>query len=373
MKLSHSKLSLALKCPMSYFLSYKEGIELKETKPALAIGSAVHWGLEHDTDDLEEYYKTEGNFFQQLEYGKNEVLAEAMVKNFLAQKDNIYAQILQDDDGNILELLDVQKELEIYAKLKSYKYDEPHEFMGIIDLLFLTEKGFIIVDYKTSSQTPDWTKYLDQLYRYIFLLKENFPDTPVYKIAIINLKKSGIKPKVKENTESFLNRLKLEYEINGENYLDVHIYDKSDIDENLMNEYIDNLSKMADMAQNIDNNKMWYINFTEANGQYGKSDFYDIFYKTPDAYIFYRIRDTIFDEFDNSILDKRDCVPIDMQVIDYPDKVLNKYSIFKEQCSNIFKDKSPDKDKLFKQLKKDFITDDSLLEKYWINLEKNVE
>ena len=373
MKLSHSKLSLALKCPMSYFLSYREGIELKEEKPALAIGSAVHWGLEHDTNDLEEYYKTEGNFFQQLSYGKNEVLAEAMVKNFLENKDKIYEEILQDEDGNKLELLDVQKELEIYAKLKSYKYTEPHEFMGIIDLLLLTEKGFIIVDYKTSSQTPDWTKYLDQLYRYIFLLKENFPDAPIYKIAIINLKKSGLKQKQNESNDTFLRRLKNEYEVNGDNYLDVHIYDRSDIDENLMNDYIDNLSKMADMAQNIDNNNLWYINFTEANGVYGKSEYYDIFYKTPDAYLFYKIKDTIFDEFDNTITESRDCVPIDMQVIDYPDKVLNKYSIFKEQCKNIFKDTTPNKDKLFKTLKKDFITDDSLLEKYWVNLNKKIE
>ncbi len=372
MKLSHSKLSLALKCPMSYFLSYKEGIQLKEEKPALAIGSAVHWGLENQTDDLEEYYKTEGNFFQQLKYGPNEVLAESMVENFLKHQDEILSEILIDDEGNPLEALDIQRELEVYAKLKSFKYDEPHEFMGIIDLLFVTENGFIIVDYKTSSQTPDWTKYLDQLYRYIFLLKENFPDTPVYKIAIINLKKSSMKPKANENQESFMKRIKLEYKANGEKYLDVHVYDKSDIDEKLMEDYITNLSKMADMAQNIDNNKLWYINFTEAIGVYGKSEYYDIFYKTPDAYIFYKIKDTIFDEFDNSIAESRDCVPIDMQVIDYPDKVLNKYSIFKEQALSIFKNNTPQKEKLFGQLKKNFITDDSLLEKYWVNLEKNI-
>lgn len=372
MKLSHSKLSLALKCPMSYFLSYKECIQLKEEKPALAIGSAVHWGLENQTSDLEEYFKTEGNFFQQLKYGPNEVLAESMVENFLKHQDEILSEILIDDNGNPLEILDIQRELEVYAKLKSFKYDEPHEFMGIIDLLLITQEGFIIIDYKTSSQTPDWTKYLDQLYRYIFLLKENFPETPVYKIAIINLKKTSIKQKQNETNESFIKRLKLEYKNNGENYINTHVYDKSDIDEQLMDDYIINLSKMADMAQNIDNNKLWYINFTEANGTYGKSEFYDIFYKTQDAYIFYKIKDTIFDEFDNSVLTTRDCVPIDMQVIDYPDKVLNKYSIFKEQCNNIFKNKSPNKQMLFDQLKKNFITDDSLLEKYWVNLEKNL-
>jgi hypothetical protein len=44
---------------MTYYLKYKVGINLKVKKPALAIGSAVHWGIEHNTDDLTEYWKSE--------------------------------------------------------------------------------------------------------------------------------------------------------------------------------------------------------------------------------------------------------------------------------------------------------------------------
>ena len=56
MKLSHSKLGVILNCPMTYHLKYEEGISLKVTKSALAIGSAVHWGIEHNSEDLSEYY-----------------------------------------------------------------------------------------------------------------------------------------------------------------------------------------------------------------------------------------------------------------------------------------------------------------------------
>ena len=67
MKLSHTKLQTILECPMTYFLNYKEGIKLKEEKSALAIGSAVHWGIEHNTDDLEEYYNEEEKYIQYFE------------------------------------------------------------------------------------------------------------------------------------------------------------------------------------------------------------------------------------------------------------------------------------------------------------------
>ena len=56
MKLSHSKMNTILCCPMTYYLTYEQGIQAKVEKPALAIGSAVHWGIEHDTNDLSEYY-----------------------------------------------------------------------------------------------------------------------------------------------------------------------------------------------------------------------------------------------------------------------------------------------------------------------------
>ena len=76
MKLSHSKLSTILSCPMSYYLSYEQGIALKDVKPALSIGSAVHYGIEHNTDDLTEYYNKSAGFKSRDNFTRDQLIAE---------------------------------------------------------------------------------------------------------------------------------------------------------------------------------------------------------------------------------------------------------------------------------------------------------
>lgn len=361
MKLSHSKLSSILTCPMSYYLSYEMGISPKDEKPALAIGSAVHWGIEHNTEDLTEYYKDKGLFKNKDSYTKDQLLSEAMIHGYLKHKNDIFDKLLTYK-GEKLTLVEESHELYVNAKLKSFLYQNDHDFVGIIDLLLLTNKGFIIVDYKTSSMIPDWNNYLEQIYKYIFLLKSNFPEIPILKIAIINIRKTGIRQKKSENTSEFFNRLKFEYELNDEEYVNYHEYAESDIDKQLLDDYIRNLSKMADTAQMITDSKTYYINFGAAVSQYGKSQYYDIFYKTPNAEVLYKISDTIFDEDENALLSSRDCVDIDMQCIDKKN-ILNKFELFKsERQSHLDFDKS--KFELYLKLK--YVTNDELLKKYWL-------
>lgn len=417
MRLSHSKLQTILSCPMTYFLNYKEGISLKVEKPALAIGSAVHWGIEHNTDDLTAYYEKNGNSFQRASYTPDQILAEAMVHGYLLRQDNIIKDILTDSEtGEVINILNKEEieaaygmtleeminicnkgrdpdyepeeepdipegirpdgeihELSLLAPLKSLKYDEPHEFIGIIDLLLVTDHGFVLIDYKTSSQTPNWNQYLDQIYRYIFLLNYNFPDIPICKIGIINLRKSQIKQKKNENSASFMKRLKDEYELDDDNeckLINIHIFEPESLDPKLIEAYITNLSIMADTAQMIDNNNLYFINYAEAEGKYGKSKYYDIFYNTADAHFLYNIKDTIFDDDEEKIVKTRECVPIDMLSAIEPDKILNKYDKFKDEVASIFSEKEIDsKADVFKELKSKYTTDDTLLNKYWKTLE----
>lgn len=323
MKLSHSKLGVILNCPMTYHLKYEEGISLKVTKSALAIGSAVHWGIEHNTEDLSEYYGD-------ISYERDQLLAESMVHGYLKHKDEIFNEILTDSHtGEKLELLSEQHEVSLNAKLESFKYDTPHEFVGIIDLLLLTNKGFIIVDYKTSSMEPDWDSYSDQLYRYIFLLRDAFPDIPVVKIAIINLRKTSIRQKKTENESQFLNRLKFEYDLNDDKLVNYHEFPYSCIEKEKMDEYIVNLSKMADTAQMIIESGTRFINFAAAKGNYGKSDYWDIFYQTPDAFVLYQIKDKIWNSELSCFDEYRDCRAIDMKTI-FNTSILNHYKDFKE-------------------------------------------
>lgn len=364
MKLSHSKLSTILSCPMTYYLTYIEGISKRIEKPALAIGSAVHWGIEHETEDLTEYFDS-----AECELSKEQVLSEAMVHGYFKHKDEIFTDILKDPEtGEQLVLEDESHELYITGKLKSFKFETAHDFVGIIDLLLLTNKGFIIIDYKTSTYEPDWDGYLDQIYRYIFLLKSSFPDVPIIKVGIVNIRKTGIRQKKSENTSDFINRLKFEYELNDEHYVNYHEYPMINIDNTIVSNYINNLSKMSDTAEIICDNQMWFINFAAANGAYGKSDFWEIFYKVPDAHFLYKITDSIWDEDTQSFTKYRDCVAIDMQVIDH-DNVLNHYEKFEEEyklmINNLAKHSTYSKADFITYLKEKYIVDDDLLDKYF--------
>lgn len=367
MKLSHSKLNCILGNPMEYFLIYREGISPKVEKPALAIGSAVHWGIEHNTDDLTEYYGQ--NFRTRDNYTSEQLLAEAMVGAYLKNKEEIFHEILKDKNSTeSLQLIEETHEIYLNGQLKSFNQKTSNEFVGIIDLLLLTNKGFIIIDYKTSTFKPDWNNYLDQIYRYIFLLRESFPDIPVYKIGIVNIRKTSIRQKRGENWQSFLKRLQTEYEINDDELINVHMYNPEDLDNSLIDNYIENLSRMSDLARTIDDNNLFYINFSAANGQYGKSPYWDIYYHTPGAYVLYNIKDEIYDKDSKKILKVRDCKELDMLTIDHSN-VLNKYEMFKAQAIAFYSiNNDIDKDKFFDCLKKQFLTDDDLLETYWLTL-----
>lgn len=360
MKLSHSKLSQLLTCPMSYHLNYDVGLWSKQEKPALAVGSAVHWGIEHNTDDLTEYYNEHGNARTRDNYTREQLLAESMVYGYLKNKDELFKKLLTDPlDGSTLQLIDEQHEVYLTGKLKSNVIDAGHDFVGIVDLLLLTDKGFIVIDYKTSSYVPDWNNYLEQIYRYIFLLKQNFPDVPIVKIGIINLRKTNIRQKKNENWQQFLQRLRLEYEINDADYVNYHEYLPTEYVGSVIDEYILNLSKMADCGQSIVERKLWYINYGAANGTYGKSDYWDIFYKTPDAHVLYCIRDHVWSEEEQKFLDCRDCVPIDMKIIDDEDRLMNKYDKFKAEVGDHYIDTDT-----ITRIKEKYITDENLLQTY---------
>ena len=365
MKLSHSQLSCILTCPMTYYLKYVMGIDTKTPKAAFDIGSAVHWGIEHDTEDISSQLSA-------LATIDDKIMSSCMVHGYRYHKNKILNNILLDDETDTNTILSETHEVYINGKLKSFIFDEPHIFVGIIDLLLLTEKGFIIIDYKTSSQVPDWNSYLDQLYRYIFLLRSEFPDVPIYKIGIINIRKTKVKRLKGENDESYKNRLMKEYEVNDNNLINWHIFSEDSLNMTIVNEYIENLSRMADAAEMIDINKLWYINYSKIN-DYGGSPYKDIFNHTPYAYVLYNIRDRIYDEKTQSFVNIRDCKDIDMQVLDNSN-VLNKYEQFKAQAVALYTvNNNIDKNALFKHLSSNFITDNELLELYWNTLSHEIE
>lgn len=368
MKLSHSKLSTILSCSMTYYLQYKVGIMPKEKKKALSVGSAVHSGLEFNSDNLDKYFIENDDYVVGTEYTRDQCLAQAMVHGYLKMKDKIYDELLTDTDGTKATILDEQHELYLEGQLKSFRYPEPHKFIGIIDLLILTDKGFIIADYKTSSYIADIEDYIDQIYRYVFLVNSVFPGVPIYKLAIINLRKSQTRIRRGESSASYLKRMKDEYSVNDGEYINVYTYEKSRFDTDKFEAYMRSLSRDADNAQAIDMNNVWIINWQNVTNKYGKSQYYDIFYKTPDCYVMYNISDNVYNQQTKELMKIRSCKPLDMLVVERDD-VLNKYEMFKAQALAFYAVSNDiDKDKLFEHLKKNFVTDDDLLEKYWLTL-----
>lgn len=330
---SHSKISTLLKCPMSYNLSYNHRIFPKFEKEALGLGSAVHYAIENNITDLTEYYEKNSKFKNKLKINDERILAEAMVSGYFKHKQELFNQILYDEEtGEILECLEEIHELELEGILpsefgKTIDYGNVNYFLGIIDLLLLTKKGFIVIDYKTSSRVPEWNKYLDQLYRYIFLLKSVFPDIPVYKIAIINLRKSSIKRKTSENDSSFRKRLDVDYQLNDEKHIDSHVFKRETINENKLNEYINNLAKMCDVGLSIIYNQIYYTNYG-ALDDYGGSDFKELILGNENVYTLYNVRDKCYNELTNCVENYRD-----MRLSDYINIFnltykINKYNIF---------------------------------------------
>lgn len=371
---SHSRLNLLTNNPAEYLLNYVEGIKPKQERTALSLGSAVHYGLETGLDDLTDYYNEKGSFDQFNNYTDEQLIAECIIKAFFKRKDKIFNEILFDEKSNkILEVLEDAKEISLTAEFKSKVKDINHKFLGIIDRLLLTEKGWILIDYKTSSRDVEWSHYKSQLFKYKALLDYNFPDINLYKVVIINLKKPGIRRKKNENNDSYRIRLADQYEID-ELMINYHIYNGYEFDSSTLASYTDDLTKLMDISQTILDLNLFYVNYSNITGLYGESVYAPIFYNKVDNYLLYNIKDIIFDEEDVCVKEERECDPIDMMVLTH-NNVLNKYSKFKETLLKKYGSldlNNLNKLEIIKDLKSEYICSNDLLEKYFLNLSKNL-
>lgn len=377
MHLSHSGLQLLLTCPASYFLSKKQGISLKKEAKALQVGSAFHWGCEHNTEDLKGYLD-EIDPFQNLynDFTKEVALATGMVHGYLKKKDSIYKQILKSYEGEDLTLVEEFHELDLLCDLPSLRFEKNHEFHGIIDLLMLTDKGWIILDYKTSSMRPDFDKYLDQVLRYCWMVEQKFPEMPIYKVGIINVRKTGIKQRQGENEQNYAMRIKREYDFDDCDMIEYHEFKPDDFEKSKMDLYIKNLSRMADFAQEIEDKNFWFINYGNAVSVYGKSEFWDLFYKTPDCKYLYKVYDPMFNTDLGEMSNYRDATDLDINSLEVTNP-LNHYETFKEAFNRLPMSQVPAlvlaqaeacRITCLKYCKEHYTTDDKLLGRYWNEL-----
>lgn len=307
---SHSKINLLLEDPYSYFLNYLYKVKPIKKSNALQIGEAVHYGIEHSNADLSDFFKANGSLEQQNGYSHEQILSESLVSVFLDYKDNIINDIL--GDAKIIETFNEFK-IEVQAS------QSIHQFLGIIDLLIKTDKGWIIVDYKTTSKSPNYDDYLEQLYRYCYLIQRHFNE-PVYKIAIIALRKASIKQRMNENGEQFKHRLMLEYKEKAQDYLTYKVFDSATdtaiFNPDVLNEYYDNLEHLISYCGDLTLTERFPLNYSKAIGVYGQSQYYDFIYWNEDNIKSnYYIKDIAYDELSETIKEERTITDFDLKMI----------------------------------------------------------
>lgn len=350
---SHSKINLVLEDVFSYFLRYYYKVEPVKKSNALLIGSAVHHGLELDNSDLSDYFRENGSFEQKNAFSPEQMLAEAMVTSYLAVKDDILSDIIGDSH-----IKNIYREQEYIVPLEKTK----SEFLGIIDLLIETDKGWIVVDYKTTSKTPNYDDYLEQLYRYCFLLEKTYPDIPIYKIAIISLKKASIRQKFNESPDDFKRRLILLYREQGSEYISYHIFNKSEdkviFNPEVLKNYYNNLENLISLCEKIISYDKFPVNYSKALNIYGNSPYFDLIYFNKEkAQANLYVRDYIYNEDLNEIEYKRDLNEVDFVLIEQASlSVLNKSIIHYDHYKSIIENKDDNIE--------NYIYDPELIKKY---------
>ena len=330
MRFSNSSISSILSCPMTYHLRYDLGINPIVKPQALDLGSAIHWGIERNTYDLEEYYQTESTRKYLQSKADECALGEVIVKTYLDNEDEILKDLLKD-----VNVIDRFHEVEITVKLNSVYRDE-NEFLGIIDYLLYTDKGFIIIDFKSSSKIPEYSKYLQQLYCYCMLMKEYFPEVPIYKIAVVNFVKSSTKRKPNETIESFKRRLFIEYE-NNDNLINVQTYNRDLILDERIEQFKHNLENQCDICRNLIEfckfNNCYYINYESMN-MYGGSPYKPLLTKEKNCYVMYNVKDKWIE--DDKIVNSRSMTQLDIDSI-YDNKIVCRYNKFVEINEELLK------------------------------------
>lgn len=364
MVFSHSKINLLLEDMFSYFLNYKMGVRPLQKQKALLVGEAVHYALENKNADLTQFFKENGNFEQKNTFSEEQVLSESLASTYLEKEEEIQKKILGD-----AKIIEIYKELEVKVKMKK----SDNEFLGIIDLLFLTDKGFIIVDYKTTSKTPNYDDYLEQLYRYCMLLNYQFPEVPIYKIAIISLRKSSLRRKMNEDLESFKRRMIVDYKERSDEYINYHVFegeiDKRIFNDQVLDQYENNIENLIKVCEKLDKSNNYPIVYKNAITIYGKSTYYDFIYWNEESIkTNFIIKDYIYDESLEQFVDQRSINDLDLEII--KNKKLNKKYIIKfDKFKEIWEELKFDKKLLIKKYK----IDKNLLEIYILTYLKEKE
>lgn len=188
MKLSHSRVETFKKCPYQYKLRYIDGLTTKfnlDPTNALALGTAMHEGIEKDVESaIQSYYS-------------NYPTATPLMVN-----EAIKLEVMVGKGKEVLSDLLVNGEFEV-------KIEDP-DFVGFIDLLVPVEgecNVYDIYDFKYSNNVDSYLKSSQlHLYKYFFE-RGYFGGQRIRNLAFIFIPKVKLKQEDGEDVSEYRQRL----------------------------------------------------------------------------------------------------------------------------------------------------------------------
>lgn len=177
MKMSHSRVDTFVKCPYKFKLRYIDGLRTKfnlDPTNALALGTAMHEGIENDVESAI------------FSYYSNYPTATPLMVN-----EAIKLEVMVGKAKEVLSDLLTTGQFEV-------EIDHP-DFSGFIDLLVPVDgeqKVYDIYDFKYSNNVENYLDS-DQLHLYKFFLEQCDPEVRIRNLAFIFIPKV----KLKQETE----------------------------------------------------------------------------------------------------------------------------------------------------------------------------
>jgi RecB family exonuclease len=181
---SNSQLEMYKQCPKKYAYCYIEKIKSQQSSIPLVLGKAIHADLEaaykhvlergkFDYENLRKYETFEKRFWKEFHSSIVPLKLDEKPEDFIEQGKHLLRQYY-DTNANFFSQHVMATEQSLKFKIGQY------DFVGIIDRIDKTDRGLVVIDYKTSSKMPHIQDVQEntQLLLYCEAVRQNYGELP---------------------------------------------------------------------------------------------------------------------------------------------------------------------------------------------------
>ena len=181
---SNSQLEMYKQCPKKYYYCYIQKIKSQQSSIHLVLGKNIHADLEaaykhvlergkFDHENLRKCEVFEKRFWKEFNASIVPLKLDEKPEDFIDQGKHLLRQYY-DTNANFFSQ-------NVMATEQSLKFTVgQYDFVGIIDRIDKTDKGLVVIDYKTSSKMPHIqdVKENTQLLLYCEAVRQNYGELP---------------------------------------------------------------------------------------------------------------------------------------------------------------------------------------------------